>query len=83
MDTTGTTQKYSGIPAYSTYSLNVTVANELLEVYKMLISAKKLCFMTFSLFCHCYKCEKWDMLYIFLMWIPHYIDMNRHLAKTY
>ena len=32
---------------YSPYSVNVTVTNELLEVYKTLISAKTLCFMTF------------------------------------
>ena len=31
---------------YSPYSVNVTVTNELLEVYKTLISAKTLCFMT-------------------------------------
>ena len=34
---------------YSPYSVNVTVINELLEVYKTLISAKTLCFMTFFL----------------------------------
>ena len=34
---------------YSHYSVNVTVFNELLEVYKKLISAKTLCFMTFFL----------------------------------
>ena len=34
---------------YSPYSVNVTVTNELLEVYKTLISAKTLCFMTFFL----------------------------------
>ena len=34
---------------YSPYSVNVTVTNELLEVYKTLISAKTLCFMTFPL----------------------------------
>ena len=34
---------------YSPYSVNVTVTNELLEVYKTLISAKTLCFMTFIL----------------------------------
>ena len=33
----------------SPYSVNVTVINELLEVYKTLISAKTLCFMTFFL----------------------------------
>ena len=33
---------------YSPYSVNVTVINELLEVYKTLISAKT-CFMTFFL----------------------------------
>ena len=35
--------------SYSPYSVNVTVTNELLEVYKTLISAKALCFMTFFL----------------------------------
>ena len=50
---------------YSPYSVNGTVINELLEVYKTLISAKTLCFMTFSLFCHCYQYKKGDMLYIF------------------
>ena len=49
---------------YSPYSVNVTVTNELLEVYKTLISAKALCFMTFSLFRHCYQYKKGDMLYI-------------------
>ena len=34
---------------YSPYSVNVTVTNELLEVYKTLISAKTLYFMTFFL----------------------------------
>ena len=35
---------------YSPYSVNVTVTNELLEVYlRTLISAKTLCFMTFFL----------------------------------
>ena len=34
---------------YSPYSMNVTVTNELLEVYKTLISVKALCFMTFFL----------------------------------
>ena len=34
---------------YSPYSVDVTVTNELLEVYKTLISAKTLCFMTFFL----------------------------------
>ena len=31
---------------YSPYSVNVTVTNELFEVYKTLISAKTLCFIT-------------------------------------
>ena len=35
--------------SYSPYSVNVTVTYELLEVYKTLISAKTLCFMTFFL----------------------------------
>ena len=35
--------------SYSPYSVNVTVTNELYEVYKTLISAKTLCFMTFFL----------------------------------
>ena len=34
---------------YSPYSVNVTVTNELLEVFRTLISAKTLCFMTFFL----------------------------------
>ena len=34
---------------YSPYSVNVTVASELLDVFKTLISAKTLCFMTFFL----------------------------------
>ena len=96
MDTTGTMQKYSGITVfqkvvllesarsifYSPYSVNVTVTNELLDVYKTLISAKTLCFMTFSLFCHCYQYKKGDMLYILKMWIPRYIDMNPHFSQN-
>ena len=67
---------------YSPYSVNVTVTNELLEVYKTLISAKTLCFMTFfSLFCQCYQYKKGDMLYIFQMWIHYYIDMITHKSK--
>ena len=34
---------------YSPFSVNVKVTNELLEVYKTLISAKTLCVMTFFL----------------------------------
>ena len=34
---------------YSPYSVKVTITNELLDVYKTLISAKTLCFMTFFL----------------------------------
>ena len=49
---TGKWVDYSFVPRsifYSPYSVNVTVTNELLEVYKTLISAKTLCFMTFFL----------------------------------
>ena len=52
--------------SYSPYSVNVTVTNELLEVYKKLISAKTLCFMTFfpySVIVTNTKSKKGDILY--------------------
>ena len=61
---------------------DVTATNELCEVYKVLISAKTLCFMTFFLLCHCYQCKKGGMLHIFKMWIPRYIDVNPHFSQN-
>ena len=47
---------------YSPYSVNVTVTNELLEVYQTLISAKTLCFMTFFLFLSLLPIQEWGFV---------------------
>ena len=72
--------------SYSPYSVNFTVTNELLEVYKTLISAKTLCFMTFfSLFCHCYQYKKQKggyVVYLLNVDTSLYKDMNPHFSQN-
>ena len=70
--------------SYSPYSVNVTETNELLEVYKTLISAKTLCFMTFFLILSLLPIQKAKrgICCISSKWIPRYIDMNPHFSQN-
>ena len=68
---------------YSPYSVNLTVINELLEVYKTLISAKTLCFMTFFLILSLIPIQEGGyVVYILNVDTSLYIDMNPHFSQN-